>query len=594
MFHRSLFHRSRSCFTWGMILLVPALLLSTGCEGEAEVTTPTTPDAAAVSDTDAGEAQLAADAQPGEAAAGDAQRPAVQTSREGDTLREVVMYPTGQRDSSILMLEKTGPAEVRSGQPYEYQIRVTNLTGSPLAGVKVAQALPAALSIDSAQPAVTEMQKVRPSTQPSAQQASATTKPSQQQQQGQQQQEQQQQPMNVARWTIGELGAGESQVIQVRAFAGEVGSFASCITADYEPTLCTVMKVVQPQLAVSKRGPERIDICEPLTYTYTVANQGTGVAKGVRIEDPLPEGLTTEDGQQQVAIDVGDLPAGENKEVAVNLKASGPGEFASRAVARSASDEAHSNQVATTIVQPNLAVEVSAPQQQYLNQQFAYEVTVTNNGEAPAEEAVLQLNVPDRAEWVRGAEFQQAEGEAQLAASTEGDAGEQISLGTLPAGESKTLRLTFVGREAGEAKIAATANAECAKAAVASAVTQIAAVPALQVWVVDAQDPVQVGGQTSYVVRVKNEGSGPAKNVSLTGTLPRGMKFESADGITEVKADGNNLTFAPLQTLAAGDEVEWTLQATAEKPGTVQFQVQLKSQTMSQPVAAGEPTTLLQ
>ena len=583
-----MFRQSRSRWTWGTLLAVPVMLMSWGCDNdEPDVMDPA---GTAVTQTEAvgeaGEARLAADVN-NEASGGQSQRPEVKTVREGDTIREVVMYPTGQRETSVIMIEKVGPAEVRVGQPYEYQIQVTNLSGSPLAGVNVAQALPAGLSIDGAQPSITHMQKMGPSTQPAQQQQAAggaATQPSQQH-------------INVARWAIGELGAGQSRVIQVRAFAGEVGSYASCITADYQPTLCTMMKVVQPQLAITKRGPERIDICEPLAYTYTVTNQGSGVAKSVQIRDPLPEGLTTEDGKQEVAFDVGDLPAGESKEVAVTLKPGAAGEFASRAIAKSASDEAHSNQLATTIVQPNLAVQINAPQQEYLNQQFAYEVTVTNNGTAAAEAAVLRLSVPEGAEWVRGAEFQAAEGEAQLAAATEGGGGEvdeQVALGTLPAGESKTLRLTFVGRQPGEAKIAATANAECAKAAVASAVTKIATVPALQVWVVDAQDPVQVGGQTSYVVHVKNEGTGPAKNVSLTGTLPQGMKFVSADGITEIKADGNNLTFAPLQTLAAGDEVKWTLQATAEKPGTVQFQVQLKSQMVRQPVAAGEPTTLIQ
>lgn len=573
-----MFRYSRFSCTCGLLLAVPVLMLASGCGDDDEVVEVSDATGTAVVATVDDDA--AAPAQPG-----------VQQVREGDTLREVVMYPTGDRESSVIMVEKIGPAEVRAGAPYDYQIRVTNLTDAPLAGVQVTQALPASLSIDSAQPAVSDMQKVNPTTQPSGQQAQ-TTQPAQQQAQTTQPSQQQQQ-LNVAQWRIGELGAGEARVIQVRAFAGQVGTFASCITADYQPTLCTMTKVVQPQLTISKRAPERIDICDPLIYTYTVANRGTGVAQGVRIEDPLPEGLTTEDGKQQVALDVGDLPAGESKDVEVTLKAERSGEFASRAVAVSESDKAYSDNTTTTIIQPNLAIEISAPQQQVVNQQFAYEVTVTNNGQAPAEEAMLKLNVPDGAEWVRGDEFELAEGEAQLAGATEGGS-EQLGLGTLPPGESKTLRLTFVGREAGEAKIAATANAACAEAATASAVTKIATVPALQVWVVDAQDPVQVGSQTSYIVRVKNEGSGPARNVSLTGSLPQGMKFVSGEGATEVKSQENQLSFGPLATLAAGDEVQWTVQASAEKAGTVQFRVQLNSEQMSQAVPAGEPTTLLQ
>src|SRR5690242_7491102 len=46
-------------------------------------------------------------------------------------------FPTGDRTSSVLLLEKIQPQEVRVNQPYSYQLRVTNLTNQTLNGVTI-------------------------------------------------------------------------------------------------------------------------------------------------------------------------------------------------------------------------------------------------------------------------------------------------------------------------------------------------------------------------------------------------------------------------------------------------------------------------
>src|SRR4051794_38950560 len=55
----------------------------------------------------------------------------------GEGTRVSLAYPTGNRATSAILIERISPAEVRLGQPYEYQIKVTNLTNSTLSGVVV-------------------------------------------------------------------------------------------------------------------------------------------------------------------------------------------------------------------------------------------------------------------------------------------------------------------------------------------------------------------------------------------------------------------------------------------------------------------------
>ncbi|MBC7834353.1 MAG: hypothetical protein H7Y88_04530, partial [Phycisphaerales bacterium] len=46
-------------------------------------------------------------------------------------------FPTGDRSTSVLLVEKTLPRQVRVGQDFDYQIKVTNLTDHTLTGVLV-------------------------------------------------------------------------------------------------------------------------------------------------------------------------------------------------------------------------------------------------------------------------------------------------------------------------------------------------------------------------------------------------------------------------------------------------------------------------
>src|SRR5579864_807169 len=63
--------------------------------------------------------------------------------------RTAMAFPTGDRNTSALLVEESGPREVRVGQPYNYEIRVTNLTNQPLNGVVLTQRIPANFRLNS-------------------------------------------------------------------------------------------------------------------------------------------------------------------------------------------------------------------------------------------------------------------------------------------------------------------------------------------------------------------------------------------------------------------------------------------------------------
>ena len=70
---------------------------------------------------------------------------------------------------------------------------------------------------------------------------------------------------------------------------------------------------------------------------------------------------------------------------------------------------------------------------------------------------------------------------------------------------------------------------------------------AIMFTVADTQDPIEVGGSTSYDIRVVNQGTKAAANVQVRILLPQGMKATGATGETRHAFLDRNFKPSPLQ-----------------------------------------------
>jgi len=332
------------------------------------------------------------------------------------------------------------------------------------------------------------------------------------------------------------------------------------------------VNVVRPEIQVAKEGPSDVMICQDIPYVYTITNSGTGTAQALRIEDQLPEGLTTADGGKVFAADVGNLGQGESKRVTARLRATRTGQFTSHAFARGSGMEAQSKDVSTTVRAPVLALNVEAPAERFVGEPIDYRVTVRNTGDAPAQQTVVRLT---------GADGQRL-------------ADKQI--GTIAPGESKDFPVSVrTGRQGGTVRTQAVAEAECANRVTTENTVAVKTVPALRMECIDTSDPVRVGNDTTYTITVKNQGSGPDSNIVVHATLPPELQFVSGDGASKVSANGQELTFAPVQTLNAGETAQWTVEVRALRPADVKFVFDMKSDSLgNQAAIETEPTRLLQ
>ena len=461
----------------------------------------------------------------------------------------IMNFPTGDASTSVLRVEQISPQEVRANQPYTYQVKVSNLTDKPLQNVVLRSPKPegfqSAMASDGSAAAQVE-------------------------------------PDGSLSYNVGNLGPRESRMIQVTNTASAQGVVRTEYKVTYEQQMAAAINVTAPTLAVTKEGPKEVDICQGIDWNYTVRNTGTGVARNVALRDPLPEGLATIDGQNVVAATLGDIPAGQSRNVIGHLKAAHTGQFASAATVTSDAGTAKSDNLTTIARQPKLDIAVKGPDEEYLGKPVVYQVTVTNSGDSAAQKATLHFDSSEGAQLVSVTDANGA------VASAEGNQ----NLGTIEAGQSRTLNATFQPTQAGVLKINAIATGQCANQAAKPSETKIMAVAALLLEAVDVADPVKVGDNVVYKIKVTNQGNGPDTNIKVTATLPDGEQFIKATGSSDATNSGQSITFAPVQSLAAKQSVTWEVTAKATKPADVQFKVTATSDTVKSPAEKSEPTKL--
>ncbi|MCY2925592.1 MAG: DUF11 domain-containing protein, partial [Planctomycetota bacterium] len=269
---------------------------------------------------------------------------------------------------------------------------------------------------------------------------------------------------------------------------------------------------------------------------------------------------------------------GASKEVNFQAKAAKPGTYVGKIGVIADGGLKADGQVQTVVRQPMLAVTQKAPAKRYANRDIAYEITVANTGDGVAQNVVVTDLLPT--------------GTVFGSASDGGKAGGgkvAWSLGDLAPGTSKALSLVVKAQARGTAVNAVKAAARCAEAS-AEAQTEVEGIAAILLENWDEPDPIEVGAQTTYTVRITNQGSAEDKNIVVSCELPAEEQLVSAQGPTESTVDGQKVTFAPVKSLGPKEANTYKIVVKGLKAGDVRFKVLLTSDMMTSPVEKSEST----
>jgi uncharacterized repeat protein (TIGR01451 family) len=119
----------------------------------------------------------------------------------------------------------------------------------------------------------------------------------------------------------------------------------------------------------------------------------------------------------------------------------------------------------------------------------------------------------------------------------------------------------------------------------------VAGIPAVLLEAVDLQDPVGVGEEVTYEIRVTNQGSAPVTGIRLAALLPAAQEFMRGTGAGAVTAEGRTVRTEALPLLEPKAQAAWRFTVRALTAGDIRFQVDLTSDQFPQPIVEFEATT---
>lgn len=440
-------------------------------------------------------------------------------------MRASMGFPTGLRESSGLILEKTVPVEVNVGQPFSYEYKVSNVTGCHIHQVSVWDRVTDNFAKGDASPAATSVEG------------------------------------GVATWKIDHMAPGETKVIKVNGRASTEGTITTCGWASYMPILCEPIKVVKPAIELVKSMPAQVSQCDPIPVKLTVKNSGSSTLTMVKVTDTLPAGLTTDAGASSASFDAGTLAPGATKDFTFTAKATRTGSFTNPAKATCAQGVEADASAQVVVTKPVLTIACEAPDNALFGRPFDICYTVRNTGDAPAQNVVLSATL----------------GGARFSKATEGGsasgANASWNLGTLAPGATKRVCVTLSG-DASSVNFSANAQAACAEQVSTTCKTLIRGVPGVLLEVVDSVDPIQVGETTVYTIRVTNQGAIPISNIRIDAKRDAARQETiSAEGATALERTADGYRAAALSSLAPKAVAEWRVTVKATAAGNAVYTV---------------------
>jgi uncharacterized repeat protein (TIGR01451 family) len=465
-------------------------------------------------------------------------------SGESERLKVSRIYPAPE--FAIIKMDKSIPKEVGLKKPFDYTIRVTNLTDATLTNVMVTEELSGNFKYMNSEPIAKE---------------NAT---------------------NLV-WRIHSLGPRSTEQILVSGMATDdkLLKLATSVVTHFVPAE-TDVKVVQPKLEFTQTAPAQAVICDKIPIEFEVTNTGTGSARNIRIKANFSDGLQTSDGKNELAVNVGNLTAGQSRRYSAKLLPEKAGKYVSKAIATAADLEDVSQETTINVGKPVLEIKKNGPKKQYVGRSVTYEITVINNSSAIARNTVIEDTIPAAVTSLKATKGAKLYRSRKII----------WQLGTLEPKATKKVYVSYIPTRVGMLQDKTTATAYCADKVTASAETSIAGISGVLLEVIDVEDPVEVGTTTMYEIKVTNQGSAPATGIRITCTLEDNIRCISSSGATTGVIEGNVLKFAPLSTLSPKSRATWRVNIEAVKPADTRFKAAMITDQLSRPVEETEATHL--
>ena len=439
---------------------------------------------------------------------------------------------------------KTAPDEIQVGKSTEFQVQVRNVGSTTARDVTIRDEIPAGTEIVDTSP------------------------PAQHGSQGE------------LIWQIGELQPGQEQTVSMRVMPKEEGEIGSVAQVHFAVATSAKARCTRPQISLEHVGPRQVLVGEDVVFKIKLTNPGTGIAHNVIIEEDVPPGLRHSAGKE-LEYPVGSLRPGETRLLELTLQADKPGQIENVLLVRADANLKANHSFQFEVIAPLLRIDLHGPRLRFLDREADFDIAVQNPGTASAKNIELVAHLP------RGLKFKRADHQGEYNAQKHTV---HWTLTELPANEMGTVRLTAVPKDIGDQKIRVEGKAAMNLSDSGEHIVTVDGLAALLYTVKDLNDPIEVGGNTTYEIRVVNQGSKTATNLILAAQAPAGMHPVSGEGPTRGAVNGQRIIFEPLARLAPQGETSYRVNVKATQPGDMRLKFHLVSDEVQSPVTKEEST----
>ncbi len=447
----------------------------------------------------------------------------------------------GAQTPSVL-IHKKAPVEVKVGQPAMFVIQVRN-TGSVKAfQVRVQDQVPRGMRLVDATPQAEVVQ-------------------------------------DQLSWNLGDIEPGGERAINLRLVPEAEGELGSVARVSFEAAASVRTVATRPELRIKQAVPPQVLIGQQLEINIEVSNPGTGTATAVEVQADIPPGLEHPKGRE-LTMPIGDLEPGQSKKFTLRLMAVQPGVLNNVIRLSSGDGVSAEDSAEIEVTAPQLALELQGPSRRFLERQANFELLIGNAGTAPA------TNVEIVAYLDRGFTFVSTEYKGQYDPNRHAV---YWSLAELPPGQNGTVPLRLLPIEAGSRVVRLEARGDLGVKSESEKSITVEALAELTFSVADQHDPIEVGSETTYEIRVTNNGSRDDTNVQLQVELPPGLDLVAAEP-SNVTVSGRTVAFAPLAHIDAKGEYSFKLKVRGDSAGAHIVRAVVTSDASKVPVMKEEKT----
>lgn len=451
----------------------------------------------------------------------------------------------GKQEPSV-SLEWIGPPCAKVGQPADYSLLVHNTSSIPVQQVLVRVRIPTGMTITATEPRTTPEN-------------------------------------NVLVWNLETLLAHQERTLQMKLQASSTGDVMPQAWVTFTGTSVMRIRIREPKLVLKASAPPEVLIGETAAFSLTVSNPGDGSTDHVKIRAALSNGLEPPKGSDKVEFDIGDLAPGETRNVQLLCGTKAGGTEGVEVVAEADGGLSAKDTARTNVIMPRLDLAVQGPGLKFLDRRAQYTLKVTNPGNAPATNVTVAEVIP------AGFKFIQA---------SDGGRPDETSrtvywfIGDVAPGQTREVKFEAQALAIGVHKHKAMASGARNLHCEAEAMTRVEGLSALVLEVADTEDPIEVGAETAYEVRVTNTGSQTETDIRLVGTVPDKMEFKNAQGPVRFQVQGKDIIFEPIDRLAPKAEAVFRILVKTTEPGTVRFPIRMTSTNLQDPVIKMEATRI--